>query len=593
MSTRDTLYEDVLKHANIVDVVSSYINVIKKGRNYVALCPFHDDRNPSLMISPDKQIYKCFVCGAGGNAISFVRDYLKVSVGEALRKVAQISGYTDPRLDEYRPQKKEVANHLLPLYACLKDLTEYYQYALTTLEGQIALDYLKSRKISPEIIKKFRLGYAPLQGENTIRFLQGKGHSLKTIERVGISAGELENPTDRNRGRLIFPITDIDGQVIGYSARRLNESEGAKYVNSPETPLFNKSSVLYNLDRAKNTARRDGFIYLLEGFMDVFALSEIGIDSAVALMGTFLTKEHLQILRPYNAELRLGLDGDEPGLMAMMKIATTLLEEKAKFRLITPDANGRDPFDIYHDEGEEGLKNYLNNLISGIDFALNYYVNHLDLTKSIARERFVKNMLPLIAEASPLLRQDYLKTLAHHSGFPLRTLTKELSQLQTAKSGGNMRFTISEYHPERPLLKRLLRAEQALLLQMMQNKEAASFYQEKVSPFYDDIHRQIGLYLLDYYQDHDHLSVAELINNLELTCERDDKDEIKKRILDLSFATVPPYSKEHLIDCEKIIASEKKKMLLEDELASSLSGKSEAERAKILSEFYKKQHESH
>ncbi len=592
MNGRDTLFEDVLKHANIVNVISSYINVIKKGRNYTALCPFHDDRNPSLMISPDKQIFKCFVCGAGGNAITFVRDYEKITLGEALRKVALISGFSDPRLSEYRPERKTVADHLVPLYACLKDLTEYYQYSLTTVEGQIAQEYLASRKISADLQKKFRLGYAPLQGENTIRFLQGKGHSLKTMERVGISSGELENPTDRNRGRLIFPIADIDGRVIGFSARRLNEAEGAKYVNSPETPLFNKSAVLYNINQAKNSARRDGFLYILEGFMDVFALAEVGIDSAVALMGTFLTKEHLHILRPLNVELRIGLDGDQPGLMATMKIAMTLLESKSKFRLVIPDQEGRDPFDIFSDLGADGLKAYLNNLTSGIDFALAYYVKHLDLTKTTARESFVKSMLPLIAQESPLLAQDYLKKLAHYSGYSLRALNSELSRLQKAKTQAGRSFKVNEYHPERPLLRRLVRAEQALLLQMMQNKEAAKFYQEEVGNFVDDLHLYIAHFLIDYYQNHETLNVAELINDLELNCEHAKKELIKQRVVDLSFVPVPPYSQEHLEECKHVIADEKKKMLLEEERAASLSGKTDEERAKILKEFYQKHRES-
>ena len=180
-------------------------------------------------------------------------------------------------------------------------------------------------------------------GEATVMFLQQRGHSIKTIERVGILGGSIEHPTDRNRGRLIFPITNIDGQVIGFSARRLNDkSAEAKYVNSPETEIFHKSEVLYNIDKAKDSARHDGYIYVLEGFMDIFALVEAGIKSTVALMGTFLTSEHLNLTN-LNVEIRICLDGDEPGQAAMLKISETLSQININNRIVNNDGDTATP----------------------------------------------------------------------------------------------------------------------------------------------------------------------------------------------------------------------------------------------------------
>ena len=589
MDNYDTLFDDVLKSANIVDVISSYINVTKKGRNYVALCPFHDDRNPSLMISSDKQIYKCFVCGAGGNAITFVRDYEKISIAEAVKKVAAIIGFTDARLNAYR-EERPIDSRLVPLYKCLNDLTEYYQYCLTTEEGQIASDYLLKRKISPAIQKSYKIGYALQNGEATIMYLQQRGHSIKTIERVGILGGSIEHPTDRNRQRLIFPITNIDGQVIGFSARRLNDQvDEAKYVNSPETAIFHKSEILYNIDKAKESARRDGYIYILEGFMDIFALVEAGIKSTVALMGTFLTSEHLKILRSLNVELRICLDGDEPGQAAILKIFETLNQSQYKYRIVNNDGDIRDPDDIYQAEGSKGLKNYLNNLVSGVDFAFNYYRNHSQLNQGLEREKMVQKMLPIIARSpSELLAEDYLKKLSHLTGFPLNSLTKEYSRIKTMTSA-NSPITVNDYHPERPLMQRLQLAEHEILMQMMQSPEAVNFYQKEVGYFYHDIYRNIANFLIDYYQAHETVNIAELITDLELSS-ISDKETLTKKITELSFEKKPPYSLEHLQECQKIIVEEKNQIMAEEELQKSLIGKSDIERAMILNEFYKTHH---
>lgn len=586
MDNHDTLFEDVLKSANIVDVLSSYINVTKKGRNYVALCPFHDDRNPSLMISSEKQIYKCFVCGAGGNAITFVRDFEKISIGEAVQKVASIIGFTDERLKSYR-EERPIDSRLIPLYKCLTDLTEYYQYCLTTEEGQIATEYLNKRKISSAIQKTYKIGYALQNGEATVMFLQQRGHSIKTIERVGILGGSIEHPTDRNRGRLIFPITNIDGQVIGFSARRLNDkSAEAKYVNSPETEIFHKSEVLYNIDKAKDSARHDGYIYVLEGFMDIFALVEAGIKSTVALMGTFLTSEHLKILRNLNVEIRICLDGDEPGQAAMLKISETLSQNQYKYRIVNNDGDTRDPDDIYQASGVNGLKTYLNNLLSGVDFAFNYYSNHSQLDKGTEREKLAQKMLPIIAKApSELLAEDYLKKLSHLTGFPLRSLSKEYRRYKN-KNANDPQVAVNDFHPERPLMQRLQLAEHEILLQMLQSPEAVNFYQKEIGYFYHDIYRNIANFLIDYFQNHETIDIANLITELELSS-ISGKENLTNQITELSFEKKPPYSLEHLQECQKIITEEKNQISAEDELQKKLIGKTDIERAMILNEYYK------
>ena len=372
MAFNNSIAEDVLKHADIVKVIGSYLNLTKKGKNYVAICPFHDDTNPSMTISPDKKLFKCFVCGTGGNAITFVQKYEHISFNEAVKKVADICDYHPEGLERYAKPVK-VDEHKQELLKCLYDLNLYYQFALNTPEGKEGLDYFEKRKLDISLRNKYKLGYAPKDGKSTIEFLTKKGHSIKTIEDTGIakmiSSG---NYRDMNEGRVTFPICDIDGNVIGFSARRLKDDDTAKYMNTPETYLFHKTNNLYNIHIAKDAAKIKGYIYVCEGFMDVYALGKIGIDAAVAIMGTALTSEHIQILRGLNVEVRLCLDGDLPGQSAMMKIAKNLAQAGVKFRVVDNQGSDRDPDEILNEDGKVALEEYLNKLISRTDFALNY-----------------------------------------------------------------------------------------------------------------------------------------------------------------------------------------------------------------------------
>ncbi len=413
----DELTRDVLAHSDIVGTISSYIHLTKKGRNYWAVCPFHDDSNPSISVNPEKRMWKCWVCGFGGTEISFVQRYEKITYFEALKKVAEINGYTDPRLEGFVKQKP-VDEKKVPLLKALNDLTVYYQYALNTEEGKEGLQYFESRNLDEACRAKYRLGYAFKDGKATCDFLQSKGHSLKTIDDIGIAVLNNGNYVDKSAGRVIFPICDMDGNVIGYSARRLGSGSEAKYVNSPETYLFHKSNVLYNFHIAKEKAKLNGFIYVCEGFMDVFALGKIGIDNAVALMGTALTKEHITMLRSLNAEVRLCLDGDLPGQKAMMEASKALAEAGLNVRVVDNQNSPKDPDEILNQDGPEALKKYVNNLVSRVDFALNYFKNTNPLTTLDSKKKLIQQFLPiLIGIKSQLELDSYLIKLAGVTGF--------------------------------------------------------------------------------------------------------------------------------------------------------------------------------
>lgn len=584
------LKDSILKHADIVKVIESFLPVIKKGKNYFAICPFHNDTNPSLVISPEKQIFKCFVCGATGTAISFVMRYKNLQYFDALKTVAEISGFDDPRLHKNKVVAK-VDDKATPLLKCLKDLTNFYQYALNTSEGKEGLDYFESRHIDENLRSKFLLGYANKDGKATCNFLQQKGHSLKTIEDIGI--GKLVNGviTDKNQGRVIFPICNSNGDVVGYSARRLKDSDEAKYINSPETYLFHKSNILYNYHLAKDKARIAKHIYLLEGFMDVFALARIGIDNAVALMGTALTNEHISMLRNLNCEIRLCLDGDFAGQLNTMSACKTLSNAGLNVRIVNNQNSKRDPDEILNEDGPDGLRNYLNNLFTYPEFALNYYKNTNPLKTSSEKNNLIKEFVPILLSLKNDLEVDtYIRKLSNITGYEIDSIRQLLARVRKSQSAEQKMVLLNNFHPERKVLNKLILAEREFLFQMMSNKKAIDFYEEKIGGFYDEVYRNVATFIVEYAQTHNNVNISEVISDLEMS-DLENKQELIKELTDLLFEKNDHPKKcddELLNDLMKSMSEEKEKIFERDTLNSSLEGKSELEKARILAEYNKK-----
>ena len=586
MAFDDSLINDVLKHADIVKVVSAYLPVIRKGKDYLAKCPFHDDTNPSMHISPELQIFKCFVCGTSGNAIGFVRKYEKLSFREAVKKVAEICDYHDPRLEDIH-ETKVVDPRRTPLVKCLHDLTVYYQYALNSPEGKAGLDYFNNRHLDANLRSKFQLGYAFKDGKATCRFLEEKGHSLKTIEDVGIASSNNGVYSDRNAGRVIFPIMDANGEVVGYSARRLGDGPEAKYVNSPETYLFHKSNILYNYNNAKEKARIAGYIYVLEGFMDVYALYRIGMESCVATMGTALTAEHIRLLRSLNVEIRLCLDGDLPGQKATMEIANNLVNNGLSVRIVDNQNSSKDPDEILNQDGAVALNAYLNKLISRVDFILNYYKNTNPLQTTEQKTQLIQEFIPvLLAIRSQIELDSYINKLANITGFAPEAIRNILKTARKKPANTDFRSVIREYHPERKVLRRLEFAERELLYQMLQNREAVAFYEQKIGGFYDETYRIIANYLIEYAKEQKDFVPVDLISSLE-NSDLPEKDELINKISELYLERNHPdvCNEELLNNLQQVIDTEKEKIFESDTLEQSLEGKDPMEQARIVADY--------
>ncbi len=586
----NNIAEELIKHSDIVKVIESYVPLIKQGKNYKAVCPFHDDTNPSLTVSPEKQYFKCFVCGTGGNAIGFIQKYEHISFGEALKKLADLVDYHPEGLERInKPVKVDAKRD--ELLKCLYDLNLYYQFALNTPEGKEGLDYFESRNLDASLRNKYKLGYAPKDGKATIEFLKKKGHSIKTIEDTGvctmIGTGVYK---DMNEGRVTFPICDIDGNVIGFSARRLKNDDTAKYMNTPETYLFHKTNNLYNIHIAKDVARNKGYIYVCEGFMDVFALGKIGIDSAVAIMGTALTSEHMQILRSLNVEIRLCLDGDLPGQSAMMKIAKNMSKVGLNFRIVDNQGSSKDPDEILNEDGKEALETYLNKLINHTDFALNYYLRSNPLKTNEEKKTLIKEFLPILLKLNSQLELDnYLRKLSKITGFDVESIRSLVVRARTSyvQNDGlsSVKAAIQNFHPEREALQKLVTAERELLYQMSQNKAAVSFYEDKIGGFYDDVYRQIANFMIEYAESHEEMDANGLMTLVE-SSEVDNKDSLIDDLTSLLMETHPSDCSEQLLsNLLDTINGEKSRITDEDILENSLEGKSELEQARIIADF--------
>lgn len=590
MYDRD-LIDKILAQADIVTVISSYIPVIKKGRNYVAVCPFHDDKNPSLNISKEKQIFKCFVCGTGGNAITFVEKYERISFEEAVRKVADIVGFHDDRLTK-QAFHAYVDPSLSPLYACINDLKTYYQYALSIAEGKTAADYLKLRNIDENQINKFGLGYAPRDGQKTIQFLQAKGHSLKSIENIGIALAKSEGMSDNNAGRVIFPLANPDGQVVGFSARRLADDGSTKYVNSPDTPIFHKGQLLYNYHNAKQSAHHDGFVYVLEGFMDVMALSKAGIVSAVALMGTALSNDQVVLLRRLNCEVRLCLDGDAPGQAGMMKIITQLNRSGVPFRLVSNPGDLRDPDDILQESGSEALKQSMSHLVDAFDFQIDYYANVKKLDSPEEKKKVMMYFLPFLRNVpAGIDRENYIVKLSNATGYEIKAIREQINETSPQDLSQEETIYIDEVeterlHPEKRLLKRLMKAEREVLYYMLTNIGAVEYFETSIDSFYYPIYNEIANYILEYVDRRKApVVVSSLLGDIASSAP-DNVDQLEAKVSEIAGDTYhPPYEKKVLDDCSMAIREEKERLHDMRSTEQALMGKSEEEKAKIIQDY--------
>ena len=318
----DDVIEEVRTRNDIVDVISQYVNLKKKGANYFGLCPFHNEKSPSFSVSPGKQMYYCFGCGAGGNVITFVMEYENYSFVEAVKMLADRVGITLPEV-EYTKEAKAAADLKNTLLEINRLAANYFYYQLKQPHGKIGYDYLKRRQLTDETIKRFGLGFANKTSNDLYQYMRSKGYSDAILKETGLFFIEERGAHDKFWNRVMFPILDVNNRVIGFGGRVMGEGE-PKYLNSPETKLFDKSRNLYGLNYARTS--RAKYMLICEGYMDVIALHQAGFTNAVASLGTAFTSQHAVLLKRYTDQVVLTYDSDGAGVRAALRAIPILKE---------------------------------------------------------------------------------------------------------------------------------------------------------------------------------------------------------------------------------------------------------------------------
>lgn len=429
--------EDVRQKTNIVDVIEPYVQLKKSGRNLFGLCPFHEEKTPSFSVSEEKQIFHCFSCGRGGNVFKFLMEIENLSFPEAVIKVADFSGISLP--EDYQAVTVQNSNSQFSLlkqdYQAAQAL--YHHILLKTTTGEPALKYLQQRQLSLETIKHFQIGYAPKENKTLVSFFQGKNKEYAELNSSGLfSEDDAGNLYDRFRDRVMFPITDQSGNIVAFSGRILmtataTDQPVAKYLNSPETEIFNKGQTLFNLAAAKKAIREQGEVVLFEGFMDVISAYQAGVVNGVASMGTSLTDQQLYLLNRITKRIVICYDGDTPGIKAAQR-ALQLLKSTNFDVGVVVIPNGQDPDEFIKAQGAAAFKTLVEHKsLTPTAFMIKYLSQQYDLSNDADKVEFLNGALEYIIQVqSPVEQELYLGQLADQLGISKQAVQKELQDKQ-------------------------------------------------------------------------------------------------------------------------------------------------------------------
>ena len=576
MTNNKVDFDDIRRQIDIVQVISSYIPLIKKGKNFMGVCPFHDDTNPSMSVSPDKQIYKCFSCGASGNVFTFVKEIDNLEFIPAVKKAADIVGLKLTMFDQYK-DKSSINSKDEPIYKVLDEINRYYKYLIKVTDGEKALNYLKNRKIDEKIIEQFNIGYCLDDAGRSIKFLKSKGYDLDHVITSGIGVERNGEVYDRMSGRITFAITDEYNRVIGFSGRRLNEALEQKYLNSPETILFHKSKILYNLYNGEKAARRQGHIYIVEGFMDVIALYRSGIENAVATMGTALTNDHLNILSKINLEIRLMLDSDDAGQTATFKALDVLSKIEKRVKVVSKLENYKD-IDELVNQAPNLIKSTLDKTYTAMEFRINYLFNRTNQDNYEERKEFAKRAAGYLGNNiyDKIDKDYYVSLIAKLSNFNKNLIESYITQPASA----NLTTKFKQVNQTK-LIDKYRLAERNILHQILNEPNLINEFKKRGIIIHDSSYRKIMAYLNDYYESNGVIVIADIISKL-------DKD-LGNVLIEISEEEYPPMT---IDDLAKILIDDYPKSLNKQETLEKLNEmndpKAQAELAKKLIDRAKK-----
>jgi DNA primase len=466
MAEAGSFADRVKQQADIVRVIGEYVSLRKSGQNFMGRCPFHAEKTPSFAVHPVKQIYHCFGCGVGGDVFKFVQEMDKCSFPEAVRAVAEKSGIAIPQPRERSPEERRTNQQRAALVEMHREAATFFAKQLnSTPEGKAARAYLEDRGLDDEAIARFGLGYASAGGESLVRYLKQK-YPDKLIEQAGLASRDQSGRIfDRFRRRIMFPIANESGKVVAFGGRTLGEdgeSSGPKYLNSPETPIYTKSSVLYHLDRAKEPIRRADFAVLVEGYMDTIGVARAGIGNVVASCGTSLTETQVKLLGRFTRRIVVNYDPDSAGQAATERSLALLLEQNFEVKVLAlPPIDGKpaDPDTYVKKKGAEAYRELLANSPAFVDYLIGR-ARKMDLSTGEGKLRAVNFLMPHVQRVpDALLRSEWATRIAQQLRVDEPVLREALRKAAAERR--------SEVHTKPEMIGRSARPAERRLVQIL------------------------------------------------------------------------------------------------------------------------------
>lgn len=412
---------EIRNSVNIVDIIKEYIPLTSKGKNFFGVCPFHEDHAPSMSVSSDKQIYRCFSCGAAGNVFTFVKDYENVSFLEAVSIVAKKVGISFDYTNNVKKSETKYSN----LFKITSDASKYFQNNLNTKDGEAALEYLKKRGFTLDTIKELEFGLSTFNN-SLLNFLEKKGYTKEDIEKTSLISLDGK-PHDVFVNRIMIPIHDLDGNIVGFTGREFTNSDGPKYINSKESLIFKKGMILFNYHRAKNYVRNNHELIIVEGNMDALKMYSSGFKNVIALMGTALTTDHVNAIKKMRTKVILMMDNDDAGKLGMYQNGNILRKNGIDPEIILL-SNAKDPDEYITKFGVEKFSNVLKSRESFINYKLEYFKTGLNLDDVSDLSKYIKLVLnDLKNENDKVLLEVTTKKLAKDYGLDYNNLISDLN----------------------------------------------------------------------------------------------------------------------------------------------------------------------
>lgn len=540
----EEVIEQIRTQSDIVDVISEYMQLTKRGRNWFGLCPFHGEQTPSFSVSSDKQIFHCFGCGAGGNAITFIMDIEGIPFPEAVVKLGERAGIhldVGPTLPDVTKKISKAEERMKEAHAFAADF--FHHLLLNTEDGEEPLNYLLERGFTRELIESNSIGWSLPSFDALTILLERKGYNLQEIAESGLvikREGE-ERYFDRFRGRIMFPIRDENGKIIAFSGRILSSTgEEAKYLNSPESPIFQKSEVLYNLDKARTSIRKNRQVVLMEGFMDVLAATSVGVANAVATMGTSLTNQHITKLKRLVEQITICYDGDNAGFDAAKRAAQLLQSERMKVNIaVLPDK--LDPDEYIRSLGGQAFKEQiLENPHAYIAFMMMHARRNKNFQFENDTLQYIQEVLEqLIGRSSPVERDLYIRQLSTETNISEEAIYAqfrklEASQVRSAKAEMPVLPSMPVTQQQKPM-DAAERAERLLLAHMLHNIDVVDrlLRSEQKEPFVRDAYMAVFVRLVGFYEEYGHPDYQRFVEIL-------DDAELRKIVMEAALVERDP-----------------------------------------------------